>query len=189
MSKIILAPGVTFEEDVHQYWYKGNQLSGVTRKVGESCGYKKITEDTQFILSEARDEGLLIHKAIEDWIKSDRKTWNTIHPAAVWVKNEIEKMKFKHIQAETLVSDFKTYASAIDIMTVSKKGLLSLYDIKRKFDRPYVTKQVSIYKYFIENCAKEGWEVEKIYCFGTKDMRLYELEYIGDKEVRKILYG
>lgn len=184
---IILAPGVQLNEEAHEYWYQGKQLSGVTGIVSENSGYGKMTDSMKNTLEETSWEGLHVHKSVEEWIKSGFKTWNTIHPAAVWVRDTILDLGYDYIQSETLVSDFKTYASAIDVMAKVKGRQLHIFDIKRKFKREYVEKQLSIYKYLVDKHS--AYKVVKMSCFGTKDRRLYDIDFIGEKEVEKLLYA
>ena len=131
---IVFAPGVSFDKEKHEYYFQGVKLSGVTCRVGPVSGYGHMSEETKNILSEAAGEGNHVHESVEEWIKSGLKTWNTIHPAAIFVRDKLLEMGNLQLQSETLVSDFRQYASAIDILTVvkNKKNTIDIYDIKRK---------------------------------------------------------
>jgi hypothetical protein len=185
---------VTFDKDAHKYWYRGNELSGVTRKVSAKTGYGKMTPEFADYLEEVRITGNVVHDSIQEYIDSGRKQWDSIHAGAIWTRQTVDELYNGHlfagIQSETLVSDFKHYASAVDIVLLHRDGWLSLMDIKRTFKREYVAAQLSIYKFFIEKWAKpKTYKVKELLCISTKDRRVYPLEYIGDKEVNKILYG
>ena len=185
---IVFAPGVTLDKEKHEYYYQGVQLSGITCKVGPKTSYGHMSESFKGVLSEMANEGNHVHEAIENWIKSGFKEWKTIHPNAIFVRDKILEFGNLQIQAETLVSDFKSYASPIDVMVFIKKNVVDIYDIKRSFNRDYVSWQLSIYKFLIENYSK--YKVRKMGAFGTKDKRLYDdIEYKGEDQVKELLYG
>ena len=190
MERLVLAPGVIFDKEKHEYFYRGKFLSGITGVINQKAGYGKMTSSKADILEETRWEGLHVHEQMEDWIESGFTQWSSVHPAATWARDalrESTKTKIIHWQSETLVSDFKIYASAIDILGVNDAGDLEIFDIKRKFNRDYVTAQLSVYKYFVEKYAK--LRVASIQCLGTKDKRVYALDPLSEKEVRKLLYA
>lgn len=185
---IVLAPGITFDKEKHEYYYRGVKLSGVTCRVGPVSGYGHMNESFKGILEEAAQEGLHVHESVEEWINSGLQTWKTIHPAAVFVRDELLKQGNLQLQAETLVSDFKQYASAIDILSMVNKKTIDIYDIKRKFSREYVSWQLSIYKYLVETYTK--YKVRKMCVFATKDRRFFDdIEYKGEEKVKELLYG
>ena len=185
---IIFAPGVTFDKGRHEYYYKGVKLSGITGKIGPKTGYGHMSESFKGVLSEMAAEGNHVHDAIEDWIKSGFQKWNTIHPNAIFVRDTILAMGTFEIQSETLVSDFKFYASPVDVMVFVKKNVVDIYDIKRSFSREYVTWQLSVYKYLIETYSK--YKVRKMGAFATKDKRFFEdIKYKGEDQVKELLYG
>ena len=185
---IVFAPGVSFNKEAHEYHYKGVKLSGITCRVGPVSGYGHMSEDFKNFLSEAAGEGNHVHESVEDWIKSGMKTWKTIHPAAIFVRDKLLEMGNYQLQSETLVSDFKQYASAIDILSVVNRNTIDIYDIKRKFNRDYVEWQLSIYKYLVETYSK--YKVRKLCAFATKDRRFFDdLVYKGEDKVKELLYG
>jgi hypothetical protein len=185
---IVFAPGVTFDKEKHEYHYQGVKLSGVTCKVGPKTSYGHMSESFKGVLGELAAEGNHVHDAVEEWIKSGFTKWNTIHPNAIFVRDKLLEMGNMKIQAETLVSDFKFYASPIDVMIFHKKNTIDIYDIKRSFNRDYVAWQLSIYKYLIEEFSK--YKVRKMGAFATKDKRFFDdIEYKGRDQVRELLYG
>ena len=146
-----------------------------------------MSESFKGVLSELAAEGNHVHDAIEDWIKSGFTKWNTIHPNAIFVRDTILAMNNLQIQSETLVSDFKLYASPIDVTVFVKKNIIDIYDIKRSFNRDYVSWQLSVYKYLVETYSK--YKVRKMGAFGTKDKRFYDdIEYKGEEKVKELLY-
>lgn len=185
---VILAPGVTFNKEAHEYYYRGVKLSGVTCRVGPVSGYGNMSESFKNVLGEMAAEGTHTHEAIEEWINSGLQTFKTIHPAAIFVRDKLLEMGNLQLQAETLVSDYKQYASAIDILSVVDKKTIDIYDIKRSFSREYVTWQLSIYKYLVETHTK--FKVRKMCVFATKDKRFFDdIEYKGKDKVKELLYG
>ena len=185
---IVLAPGVIFDKEKHEYYYRGVKLSGVTCRVGPVSGYGHMNESFKGILEEAAQEGLHVHESVEEWINSGLQVWKTIHPAALFVRDTLLAQGNLQLQAETLVSDFKQYASAIDILSMVDKKTIDIYDIKRKFSREYVSWQLSIYKYLVETYTK--YKVRKMCVFATKDRRFFDdIEYKGEEKVKELLYG
>ncbi len=185
---IVFAPGVTFDKEKHEYYYKGVKLSGITGKISPKTSYGHMSESFKGVLSEMAAEGNHVHDAIEDWIKSGFQKWNTIHPNAIFVRDIILGMGTLQVQSETLVSDFKYYASPIDVMVFVKKNIVDIYDIKRSFNRDYVSWQLSVYKYLIETYSK--YKVRKMGVFATKDRRFFDdIEYKGEDKVKELLYG
>ena len=185
---IVLAPGITFDKEKHEYYYRGVKLSGVTCRVGPVSGYGHMNESFKGILEEAAQEGLHVHESVEEWINSGLQVWKTIHPAALFVRDTLLAQGNLQLQAETLVSDFKQYASAIDILSMVDKKTIDIYDIKRKFSREYVSWQLSIYKYLVETYTK--YKVRKMCVFATKDRRFFDdIEFKGTKKVEELLYG
>ena len=184
---IVLAPGITFDKEKHEYYYRGVKLSGVTCRVGPVSGYGHMNEGFKGILEEAAQEGLHVHESVEEWINSGLQVWKTIHPAALFVRDTLLAQGNLQLQAETLVSDFKQYASAIDILSMVDKKTIDIYDIKRKFSREYVSWQLSIYKYLVETYTK--YKVRKMCVFATKDRRFFDdIEYKGEEKVKELLY-
>lgn len=185
---IVLAPGITFDKEKHEYYYRGVKLSGVTCRVSPVSGYGHMNEGFKRILEETAQEGLHVHESVEEWINSGLQVWKTIHPAALFVRDTLLAQGNLQLQAETLVSDFKQYASAIDILSMVDKKTIDIYDIKRKFSREYVSWQLSIYKYLVETYTK--YKVRKMCVFATKDRRFFDdIEYKGEEKVKELLYG
>jgi hypothetical protein len=185
---ITLAPGISFDKDKHEYYYKGVKLSGITCRVGPVSGYGHMSESFSNVIGELAAEGTHVHESVEDWIKSGLKVWRTIHPAAIFVRDKLLELGNLELQSETFVSDFKQYASAIDILSVVDKKTIDIYDIKRSFSRDYVTWQLSIYKYLVETYTK--YKVRKMCVFATKDRRFFDdIEYRGEDKVKELLYG
>ena len=177
---MILAPGVEFFEADHKYFYKGKQLSGVTGLISKKLGLKMPQE----FLAEHQEEGIHVHKAVQRWIETGSS--GSVHPGVQWlVDTFITDGNMLH--SEVLVSDFKQYASAIDIVHERQDGTLDIYDIKKGvFKRDYVTWQLSIYKYMAE---KAGKIVRDCVCICLRDKEYYPIFPKAAGDVDKLLYG
>ena len=185
-----LAPGVSFDEAKHEYWYRGRQLSGVTGLISKKLG---LHYDNAFV-SEHAEEGIHVHKAIQEFINTGRT--ESVHPGVRWLidrwchdgsRVDASLILGFHKYSEVLVSDFKQYASAIDIVEEAPDGTMRIYDIKNgKMNRQYVTWQLSIYKYFIE---KRGSTVGECLCISLRDQDVYKIFPKSAEEVERFLYG
>ena len=104
------APGVSFNEVLHEYSVHGRKLSGVTRKI---CERMKLNfKDAENLVVERCDEGSQVHKWIQDWI--DTGKFDTIHPGAKWVHDEL----------------IRRYGSA-DVRALAMSEVL-VYDLKKR---------------------------------------------------------
>lgn len=181
------APGVSFNEVLHEYSAHGRKLSGVTRKI---CERMKLNfKDAESLVVERCDEGSQVHKWIQDWI--DTGKFDTIHPGAKWIHDElIRRYGSVDIRAlamsEVLVYDLKDYASAVDII-VEHDDVYDLYDIKTgacKLD--YLAFQLGCYKWFLE---LQGKQVGKCYCICVKDRMFYKILPRSSEDIKVLLYG
>jgi hypothetical protein len=190
-----LAPGVSFDEDKHEYWYKGKQLSGVTGLIARKLGLKYSTS----FVDEHREEGLHIHKAVQRWIETGDA--DSVHPGVQWVTG-IFRNKYPegNLYSEVLITDFHQYASSVDIILDTGDGIV-LFDIKKGvFKRDYVTLQLSVYKYFIDGLfflASNGTikgvdilpNVIGCVCICLKDKEFYPIFPKSEKDISNMLYG
>jgi len=179
-----LAPGVTFDEVKHEYWYKGKKLSGITGTVSKKLGLKYNGD----FVGEHTEEGIHVHKAVQRWIETGSP--ESVHPGVQWLVETFRKQYPEgEIYSEVLVSDFSQYASAVDIILRTDSGLV-LFDIKKGvFKRDYVTWQLSIYKKFIEGQTHAGYPVDGCVCICLKDKEYYPIFSKSDEDVEKLLYG
>lgn len=178
--RLDLAPGVEFNEQRHEYYYKGKQLSGVTGLISKKLGLKY----NEFVI-EHQEEGIHVHKAIQQFINTG--VCESVHPGVKWLVDRWGITINSKRYSEVLVTDFKRYASAIDVVVELPDGTLMLYDIKKGvFKRDYVTWQLSIYKYFAE---KAGRKVHDCLCACLRDQDVYMIFPKPADEVEKLLYG
>jgi hypothetical protein len=183
---VTLAAAVTFDEERHEYWYKGGRLSGVTGLIAAKLGIRMPAE----FVEEHREEGAHIHKAVQKWIeKGDAES---IHPGVGWIIGSIGgELGAGPYYSEVLVSDFKQYASAVDIVVTTLPPLrrhITICDIKKGvFHREYVSWQLGIYKYFIEIAT--DYIVDQCVCICVRDREYYKIFPKSSDKVRKLLYG
>lgn len=189
-----LAPNVIFDEEKHEYFYMGKQLSGVTGLISKKLGLKYGNE----FVSEAAEEGVHVHKAVQRWVETGDS--GSVHPGVRFVVSRLGVLRDAgKCASEVLVSDFKRYASAVDIVVDTGQArsedklqkftrLVNVYDLKTgKFNRGYVTWQLSIYKYFIERFTKFG--VKDCLCLALKDQEVYQIFPKCVGQVEGLLYG
>jgi hypothetical protein len=181
-----LARGVEFDEAKHEYWYKGERLSGVTGVIAKKLGIKIPQE----FVEEHQMEGIHVHKAVQKWIESGDP--DSIHPGVKWLTEtfapEGKGGRPERLYSEVLVTDFKQYASAVDIVWETPDNSLTIYDIKKGvFKREYVTWQLSVYKYFIEKYADR--KADACICICMKDREYYDIFPKPFEQVEKLLYG
>ena len=79
MSTLMLAKGVEFIEDKHEYWYNGKQLSGITGIISKKLGLKMPKE----FVEEHQMEGIHVHKAVQKWIETGNP--DSVHPGVKWL--------------------------------------------------------------------------------------------------------
>jgi hypothetical protein len=180
----VLAPHVEFDADKHEYWYKGKRLSGVTGLISKKLGLKMPQE----FVEEHQEEGIHVHRAVQKWIETGDP--ESIHPGVRWLTETFAGHTSSDpafcAYSEVLVSDFQKYASAVDIVSEYIGGL-QIYDIKKGlFKREYVTWQLSIYKYFIEQYA--GRKVATCVCICMKDREYYDIFPKPREQVERLLY-
>jgi hypothetical protein len=127
--RLVLAAGVEFFEDGHEYYLKGKRLSGVTGLIAKKLGQKMPQE----FLEEHQEEGIHVHKAVQRWIETGSSS--SAHPGVKWITETLFRQYANRpaaVYAETLVSDLKRYASAVDIIVEKTPGgKLDIYDIKK----------------------------------------------------------
>ena len=181
-----LAPGVAFNEERHEYYFRGGRLSGVTGLISKKLRLRMPEE----FLEEHREEGVHVHRAIQRWINSGRI--ESVHPGVRWITETFLPRYADRpaaVYSEVLVSDRERYASAVDIIVEETPGgKLDIYDIKNGvFKRDYVTWQLSIYKWFIEQFG--GRAVGKCVCVAVKDRDYYTIYPKPVEQVKKLLYA
>ena len=161
---------ILFDPVSHSYLLDGEKLLiGVTsllKKHNLSADYSGISEAT---LKKAAEEGTVIHREIQNYEEGK----------AIFASeliDEYKKLGLRFIEAEYLVSDYETCASAIDcVYEGAKPNGVILVDIKstQKYHRRPLEAQLGIYKVLFERMNPDK-VVEACYCLWI------------DKKARKI---
>lgn len=149
-KKITLADsGVDYDPVPHEYFFKGKQLKGITGTLinlayPKGDTYKNISEE---VLNHAADRGSACHQAVGNYydIGISSTGYEDIVAKA---KELLESQELTPIRFEYVVTDYKNYASPIDIVCINAKNEICIVDMKftAKLHYPQVTLQTSIYK-------------------------------------------
>lgn len=181
---------VIFNEEEHSYWYLGKELHGVTGAIGKMLGKNFPEGITSIELGTIY--GSDVHKDVENYYNEGRKDLSS--EGAKWVVAELERFSntcsldpVKKIECEVMVSDFEGTASKVDVVAWHESGKATLFDIKTtsKFDRPYCSLQLSVYKRLFEE--NYGTEVKGLFVLGSKAKRSFRILEQESAKVRKIL--
>jgi hypothetical protein len=176
---------VTFDEEAHRYFYDGKELFGVTSVIGSLLG--KSFPDT-LVVQAGTLYGHDVHKECERWIKEGRPPSTE---GGKWLVGTLEDFAARRevvsYGSEVLVSDFEGTASCVDIVAHHKDGSVTLFDIKTtsRFDRPYCSLQLSVYKRLFEACY--GCLVAGMFVLATKSERTFRILAQPEQTVSNIL--
>jgi len=168
---VIQTEGLSFDKEAHKYYFRGTELSGITGSIG-----KKLKKNfPEGIVEEHRGQGNHVHDAIETWIKLG--VVKSVHPSVTWAIETLRERRstnMSHLFSEVVVSDFKRYASCVDILEYFTEKECDIYDTKAgAFSRPYVSLQLGVYKYFLEEFM--DIKVRNCWCLATKDKEVYPI--------------
>lgn len=167
---------VIFDRDNHSYRLNtGEVLSGITPVICRFLGLDYSGAPDIY-----RQRGSLIHRQLENWVKGES---SYISDAVRLALPEIKKGVLS--ESEKLVSDFKLYATAIDLVVWYKEGNCRIYDLKTgKFNLEYLRLQLSICGYLLGSEMVIGGG-----CLHLPTKRVIPIPLYGDKEVKEVLYG
>lgn len=172
---------LSFDRDTHTYYYHGRRLNGVTRAIAGKlqksfpAGLAKVQVMTSY--------GTQVHKEVEDYINTG------VYPSSEQGKWIAEYLKQNYIDGfvltEVKVSDFENTASSIDIVAMTKDGIV-LFDIKTgNFDRSYCTLQLNAYRLMYENCYNS--KVVALKVINSKTKKVFDIKFCDDTQVLKLL--
>lgn len=179
---------VYFDPTSHSYLLDGEVLlMGVTEllaKHGLSADYSGIKKE---VLDNAAKIGTELHREIQDYLEG-----KTIF--ATDLIDEVKKLNLKFVEAEYPVSDYKTVASAIDLVCEgSAPDKAILIDIKstEKYHRRPVEWQLGGYKEMFE-AQNQGIKVEALFCLhidkkARKIRGFYPVEGVTSEEWNALL--
>ena len=144
---------VLFDPDTHTYTNEetGEQLSGITGTLLKRLFPGKYDGVPKDILAKAAEKGSNIHASIELYEKIG-VTPSTQEGKAY--ADIIRRNGMVALDCEYTVTDFKRYASQIDVIYEVQENVVDLADIKTtyKFDEESVSWQLSIYAYMMSLC-------------------------------------
>lgn len=153
MKTILNRVPVLFDPDTHTYTNEetGEQLSGITGTLLERLFPGKYDGVPKDILAKAAEKGSNIHASIElyEKIGVTPSTQEGKAYADITRRNGMVAL-----DCEYTVTDFKHYASQIDVIYEVQENVVDLADIKTtyKFDEESVSWQLSIYAYMMSLC-------------------------------------
>ena len=144
---------VMFDPDTHTYTNEetGEQLSGITGTLLKRLFPGKYDGVPKDILAKAAERGSNVHASIElyEKIGVTPSTQEGKAYADITRRNGMVAL-----DCEYTVTDFKRYASQIDVIYEVQENVVDLADIKTtyKFDEESVSWQLSIYAYMMSLC-------------------------------------
>ena len=144
---------VLFDPDTHTYTNEetGELLSGITGTLLKRLFPSKYDGVPKDILAKAAERGSNVHASIElyEKIGVTPSTQEGKAYADITRKNGMVAL-----DCEYTVTDFKHYASQIDVIYEVQENVVDLADIKTtyKFDEESVSWQLSIYAYMMSLC-------------------------------------
>lgn len=146
---------LVFYPEEHRYEYNHNELQGITgiiKKYIFPDKYKGVSEAT---LENAKQRGSKIHEDIEDYyllLRSGHEPAYT--PTVDRFHRMLRPTMLKVIDNEVTVTDFKHFATNIDLVLRDTEGGVILGDIKTtyEYDDLYLRWQLSICAWMYEKC-------------------------------------
>ena len=153
MKTILNRVPVLFDPDTHTYTNEetGELLSGITGTLLKRLFPSKYDGVPKDILAKAAEKGSNVHASIElyEKIGVTPSTQEGKAYADITRKNGMVAL-----DCEYTVTDFKHYASQIDVIYEVQENVVDLADIKTtyKFDEESVSWQLSIYAYMMSLC-------------------------------------
>lgn len=179
-----------FDEKTHTYYLGDKVLPSVTQIIESTIPKfeKKYENVSENVLKKAAEKGSLIHKEIEEYVKRGCIGFTVEFSNFL---NIISDKKFSNIQSEIKIHN-NEFAGTIDI--IAEKGISKtkniLADIKTtyKIDKDYVSWQLSLYNYILEQIQPE-LKIEEFYVIWLRDDK-YKFEKIkrkSDKEIINLL--
>lgn len=136
---------IKFDAENHRYFYGKKELQGITSTLVERAFPDSFAGVSEEKLAERAEYGTSVHNTIEFSLENDLDG-NT--PEWQMFKKIIDEQGLKFVKTEYIVSDYKRYASPIDVVFEREDGTAVLVDIKTNY-RPLVDKatlQLSWYK-------------------------------------------
>ena len=179
--------GIMFDPEPHVYWLDGKQLQGVTGVLARRLFPGKYDDVPEAILEAAKQRGTAVHAAIHDF---DVLGMDDGSDELRGYRELVAVRGWKVIANEYSVTDFKAYASRVDVVFEDYKGEIILADIKTTYelDKAYLRWQLSAYAYMFE-LVNPHLRVSRL-CGLWLRGREHELEYVDripSEEIARLL--
>jgi hypothetical protein len=150
-----IVKGLVFYPEEHRYEYQHNELRGITGIIKQYIfpdKYKGVSEAT---LEQAKQRGSMIHEEIESYYWAIRTGNPPAYTSAVErFHTMLRPTMLKVFDNEVTVTDFKHFATNIDLVLHDTEGGVILGDIKTtyEYDDLYLRWQLSICAWMYEQC-------------------------------------
>lgn len=183
--------GLVFYPEEHRYEYKHKDLQGITgiiKKYIFPDKYKNVDEAT---LEQAKIRGSKVHADIENYYMLIRSGLTPPMPSSVdRFHMMLRQTMLKVIDNEVTVTDFKNFATNIDLVLRDTEGGVILGDIKTtaEYDDLYLRWQLSICAWMYEKC----FDIPVVGLVGVwmpmkGEGGVREVERLPDEEVEALL--
>jgi hypothetical protein len=196
---------ISFDESTHSYTINGDfadaSVTELLGKHGLAPDFTKVAKDVRI---KAAAQGKLIHEDIEKLVNGKEEHKPTTlqgEQFAEWLKENVEGAIAE--QPTGYIIKNRLFAGTADLVGVTKDGKFFIGDHKctSKFEREYVSWQVSLYDYFLRHVGGnhkingKSWAAYKgadlFYCFhynvSKGEFKVYQLEKVPDGEIEKLL--
>lgn len=193
---------IEFDEKTHTYFVDGEiatiSVTELLHKHGLSPDYKDVREE---VLTARAEEGKRVHKDLEKILMDKDHIPETTQGINFrsWAKDNLSGGVAEQMIAYKY--DGLIIAGTADVIGIDKDNKFIIGDHKNtsKFNREYVSWQVSLLDYMARRLNKEpingislNWEGAKtFYCFHynpkTGVMKVYELDKVPDEEITKLI--
>lgn len=136
-----------FNEETHTYRLNGKVIPSVTQIINEVLFYNKYSSVSEDTLELAKNKGSLIHKEIEDYIKTGSIGFTTELESFI---NIVKDKELEYMKSEVKVHN-REIAGTIDILCkIGDKNIIIDVKTTAEFDKEYVSWQLSMYAYILE---------------------------------------
>lgn len=164
---------VEFDEEKHEYTYRGRSLKGITGAIGAYLG--KNYPRGNATVEVAASYGSQVHKEVERYFMEGVKpTTDSARYVTGVLEEHMQRYGGQKVACEVRVSDFAGTASNVDVVMYMADGSVRLYDIKTGvFDRTYCTLQLNAYDIMWHECY--GQEVSAMQVICTKTRRVFDI--------------
>ena len=181
------AKGLLFDEEKHEYWLNGKQLSGITGVIHRNLFPDEFSNIPPRILQASAEYGHSVHSAIADfdmlYINNDTVEVNDYATLC-------REHHLAHEASEFLISDGANYASSIDKIYRTGNNSFSIGDIKTYYGKlrgDKLTKcrwQLSLYCYMLE-LQSPGIVIDKLFVLHLRNKQRRNNTF---DHIREIVY-